>query len=108
MSKARSVSKIALYIAVAGSVVVAVLLGAAALDIGVENMRFHPTPRINTLTVGLGLVPVAALAWVVFLWTRKPLDGFFDIVFRLVVTCGLLEGTYYSVLTALGAAYFVS
>ena len=107
MSKAKSVSKIAFYIAAAGSAVVAMLLGAAALDIGVENMRFHPTPRISTFTVGLGLFPVVALAWIVFLWTRKPLDGFFDVLLRLVITGGLCEGAYYSLTLALFAAYFV-
>ncbi len=108
VSKAKSISKMALYVAAAGSAVVAVLLGAAALDIGAESLRYHPTPRINTLTVGFGLLPVAALAWIVYLWTHEPVEGNFDLVLRLVITGGLLVGGFYSGVYALFAAYFVS
>ena len=107
MPNARRMARVALLIADVSSVTVAALLGGAALGIGVDNMRFHPTPRINFFTVGLGLVPVSALAWIVYLWTRKPVSGFLDIVIRLVVSCALAVGVYYAVVFAIFAATFV-
>ena len=107
MTNRGRIPKVALILAASSTAVVAALLGAAALNIGVENMHFHPTPRINTFTVGLGLVPVAALGWIVFMWARKPLDGFLDVLLRVVLTVGLLVGVYNAVGFALFAAFFV-
>ncbi len=108
MPNARRISRLAFFTAAISSVAMAALLGAAALDIWTENLHFHPTPRINSLTVGLGLAPIPALAWIVYLWTRKPPNGFLDVALRVVVSCALVVGIYYSALTALFFAYFVS
>lgn len=83
------------------------LLAAAALGIWMENMHFHPTPRINPFTIALGIFPVPALAWAVFLWTRTRPKGALDIVFRIVVSGLLFLATYYCVLMAIFAATFV-
>ena len=108
MSITSSISKYSLLIAVVFSVPVSALLGAAALGIWTENLHFHPTPRINSLTVGLGLIPVPTVAWVVYIWTRKPTDGILDIALRVVISGSLAAAVYYSLLTALFFAFFVS
>ena len=107
MFNARRLTRIALYIAAVGSFVVAVFFTAAALGIWTENLHFHPTPRINSLTVGRGLVPIPAVAWIVYVWTRTRQVGFPDIAFRILVSGALLWAAYYFVLSALIAAYFV-
>src|SRR5258706_2860544 len=86
VSDTRRVAKVALYVAGASSIVVAAFAAAAALGIWMENMHFHPTPRINSFTVALGFFPVPALAWIVYLWTRTRPSGVLDVVIRIVAS----------------------
>jgi hypothetical protein len=65
----------ALMIAIGSSGVVAILLAAASLGVWMEGATLHPTPRVNAFTVGCGIVPIAALGWIVYLWSRVPLTG---------------------------------
>jgi hypothetical protein len=85
MATVRDVARIALSIAMAGSVAVGALLTAARLGIWMEGASLHPTPRINALTVGMGIVPIPVLAWIVYLWSSTRPGGFFDIALRIVV-----------------------
>jgi hypothetical protein len=51
-----------LAVAAVGSVVVAGLLAASSLGNWMSGAYLHPTPRIHSYTVGLGLVPLPAIA----------------------------------------------
>jgi len=104
----RDVARIALRIAIAGSVVVAALLAASALGIWMEGANLHPTPRINALTVGWGMVPIPVLGWIVYVWTYVRPSGFFDIALRTILSVTLVVGAVYSSLYAFFYAYFVS
>src|SRR5512142_2656564 len=92
VSNTRRIARVALYIAATASLAVAALLAAAALGIWMENMQYHPTPRINSFTVGLGFVPLPALAWIVYLWTCTRPSRALDIVLRIVVSGVLVWG----------------
>jgi hypothetical protein len=107
VATARNIPRIALWIAITGSVIVAVLASAAALGIWMEGANLHPTPRINAFTVGLGIVPIPVLAWIVYLWVRTRPDGFLDIALRIVISVALAVGAYYCFGIAMFAAYFV-
>ena len=107
MSMDKPISRASLYIGISGSVVTAAFLGAAALGIWTENLHFHPTPRINSLTLGLGIIPIPALAWIIYSWTRKPVDGILDVALRVVISGALVAGACYGALAALFLAYFV-
>ncbi len=85
----------------------AALLAAAALGIWMEGANLHPTPRINAFTVGLGFVPVPALAWIVYLWTRTSPSRVLDVVFRIVVSCVILLVAGYCLFAAAIGALFV-
>jgi hypothetical protein len=80
VSNSNGVAKIALLIAGIGNIAVAALRAAAYFGIWMEGANLHPTPRINALTVGLGMAPIPALAWVVYLWSRARPSGLLDIV----------------------------
>jgi hypothetical protein len=86
---------------------VAALLTAASLGIWMESAHFNPTPRINASTVGMGIVPIPALAWIVYLWSRTRPRGFFDIAFRIIASVVLVLGSGYCWLVAMIDALFV-
>lgn len=107
MATAGNIARIALSVAIIGSVIVAALLIASALGIWMEGANLHPTPRINAFTVGMGIVPIPALAWTVFLWLRTRPRGFFDIAVRIVVSVLLVVGAAYCWFCSMFAALFV-
>jgi hypothetical protein len=107
VATARDIARIAVSIAITGTVIVAALLAAAALGIWMEGAYLHPTPRINAFTVGLGIVPIPVLAWIVYLWIRTRPEGLFDIVLRLIISVALAVGAFYCWGIAFFAAYFV-
>ena len=107
MEHARGISRVALRVATISSIAVAAFLAAAALGIWMENFTRSPTPRINSFTVGLGLVPVPAVAWMIYLWTRVPASGIYSIILRVVVSCAIAAGAYYCIDLAIFAALFV-
>ena len=72
-----------------------------------EGANLHPTPRINASTVGFAFAPVAALAWIVYLWTRTRPRGISDIALRIVGSCVLLLGACYCLFAAMFEAFFV-
>jgi hypothetical protein len=72
-----------------------------------EGANLHPTPRINASTVGMGIAPIPALAWIVYLWGRTRPGGFFDIALRIVVSVVLVLGAIYCWFFAMFAALFV-
>ena len=71
MSTTARAARIALLIAVIGSVAGGLLLGAANLGIWMQGASLHRTPGINASTVGLASSPIPALAWIIYLWTRS-------------------------------------
>ena len=107
MLNAKHAARVALIIAVVGSVAAAILLLLAGLGVWMANEYMHPTPRINAFTVGLGIVPVPALAWIVFVWTRTRPTRALDFVVRTALSCALLVGAYFCIGMALFAALFV-
>jgi hypothetical protein len=107
LSSAARISKIALTIAAIGTVVVGLLLGAASLGIWMEGANLHPTPRINASTVGLGLAPVPALAWILYLWTRTRPTHFLDVAIRILISCVLAMGALYCIFASMFDAFFV-
>jgi hypothetical protein len=107
MATVRDVARIALSIAMAGSVIVAALLTAARLGIWMEGASLHPTPRINAFTVGMGIVPIPALAWIIYLWIFTRPRGFLDIALRTIVSVALVIGAGYCWLDAMFMALFV-
>jgi len=107
VSKAIGLARIAFWIAAIGSVAVSALLMAAYFGIWMRGANLHPTPRINAFTVGLAFVPVPALSWIIYLWTRTRPSRFLDLFFRIVVSCALVIGAGYCVLMAMFAALFV-
>jgi hypothetical protein len=107
MFNARHVARASLIIAVVGSAAAVILLVLAEVGVWMANANLHPTPRINALTVGLGFVPVPALAWIVYLWTHTRPTRALDFVVRIAVSCVLLLGAYLCVGIALLGALFV-
>jgi|SRR6266853_3034984 hypothetical protein len=107
LSSAASIAKIALITAAIGTAAVGLFLGAASLGIWMEGANLHPTPRINASTVGLGLAPVPALAWILYLWTRTRPSSFLDIVLRVLVSCVLALGALYCAFASMVDALFV-
>jgi len=101
------VARLALGAALASSALVAALLLAARLGLWMAGANLHPTPRINAMTVGLGLVPLAAWAWIVYLWTRPPRGPAWEGALRVALSCLLLILAGYCLLTALLLALFV-
>ena len=108
VSNSNSVAKIALLIAGIGSIAVAAPRAAAYFAIWMAGANLHPTPRINAFTVGFGMAPIPALAWVVYLWSRARPSGLLETLFRIVVSCVLVLAAGYCVELALFDALFVS
>ena len=107
MEQQTRLARIALRSALAGTALVALLLLAAELGLWMAGAHLHPTPRVNALTVGLALVPLAALAWMVYLWAREPVGPLLGVLVRVLLSCLLLVVAAYSLLTAFFLAYFV-
>ena len=107
MATVRDIARTALWIAIAGSVMVGALLMASKLGIWMEGANLHPTPRINAFTVGCGMVPIPVLAWIVYLWTYVRPSGFIDIALRIIISVTLVVGAAYSCLYAFFLAYFI-
>lgn len=107
MPSAKEIAKIALWIGVIATAAVAILLAAAYFGIWMEGASLHPTPRINASTVGLGMVPLPAFAWIVYLWTRTRPSEILDIIIRIAASCAILLVTGYCLFTALIDALFV-
>ena len=107
MGTARNIARIALWIAITGSVVVAALLTAAALGIWMEGAYGNGTPRINAYTVGMGIVPIPALAWIIYLWIFTRPSGFFDIALRTIISVAVAVGAVYCWFMGMFMALFV-
>ena len=107
LPSADRIAKIALMTAAIGTAVVGLLLGAASLGIWMEGANLHPTPRINASTVAMGLVPVPALAWILYLWTRTRPRRFLDVAIRVLVSCVLAMGALYCIFASMFDAFFV-
>ena len=108
MATVRDIARTALWIAIAGSVMVAALLAASKLGIWMEGANLHPTPRINAFTVGLGIVPIPAVAWIVYLWLFARPSGFLDTALRTIISVAVVVGAVYCWFDAFFMAYFVS
>ena len=104
MLHAKRIARIARLIAAIGSLAAVVLLAAAALSVWMANPPLHPNSAIQRFAFGLGFVPVPALAWIVYLWTRPRSRRFLDIIFRIVVSIAILLVAGFCVL----AAWFVA
>jgi hypothetical protein len=103
----RDVARIALWIAITGSVMVSALLAASEHGIWMEGAYLNPTPRINAYTVGMGLVPIPGVAWIVYLWSRTRPVGLFDIALRLIISAAVVVGAAYCWLLGMFMALFV-
>ena len=103
----KQVPRSALIAAVVGSIVVGILFGLAQLGVWMANENLHPTPRVNAFTVGMGLTPLPALAWILYVWTRTRPAGIFDFAVRVTITIALLLGAYVCVGLSLFDAFFV-
>jgi len=103
----RDIARIALWIAVTGSVFVAALLTASALNIWMEGAYLNPTPRINSYTVGMGMVPIPALAWIVYVWIFRRPGGLFDIALRTIISAVVVAGAAYCWFMGMFMALFV-
>ena len=71
-------------------VLIAALLVAARLDIGMEGAWLHPTPRINSLSLGLGFVPLLTLSVAALLWIPMRLEGGVARAARVLATLALV------------------
>jgi hypothetical protein len=107
VSNTASKARTALLIAAIGSVAVAALLAAASLAASLGISMGSATPRINALTVGLVIVPIPALAWIIYLWTRTRPRRFLDIALRILVSCVLVLVAGYCLFAAMFVALFV-
>ena len=107
MASAARITKISSVIAVVGTAAVLALLSASFLGMWMENAYRHPTPRINSLTVGCGLVPVPVVAWIVYLWVRVRPSGFAGVATLIIVSLGLLLMACYCIFVAMVSAWFV-
>ena len=107
MATAKDISRIVLWIAIAGSVIVAGLLTSAALGIWMEGANLNHTPRINAFTVGMWIVPFPVLAWIVYVWTRSRPGRLIDIADRVIVSVALAAGAYFCWGIGMFAAFFV-
>ena len=101
-----SVARRALIIASISSGVAIALLVAASLGIWMEGAYLHPTPRINALTVGCGIVPIPAIAWIVYLWSCIRLNGW-RAALLVLASCVLLLVAGCSLVMSLFEAFFV-
>jgi len=107
VATAKDIARIVLWIAIAGSVIVAALLTSAALGIWMEGANLNHTPRINAFTVGMGIVPFPVLAWIVYVWTRSRPGRLIDIAVRVIVSAALAAGAYFCWGIGMFAAFFV-
>jgi hypothetical protein len=96
-----------LVVAAIGSAIVAALLAASSLGIWMKGAYLHPTPRINSYTVGLGLVPLPALAWIVYFWARLRPRRPLSMLVLVAFSCVLVLVAGYCMLMSMFAALFV-
>jgi CxxC motif-containing protein (DUF1111 family) len=89
------------------AIIVAVLLTAAALGIGMEDANARMTPRVTSLIVGLALVPVLAITLSVYLWAIPHRRRVAGIIGRVLFTLVALAISAYSLVYALFMAFFV-
>ena len=71
-------------IVLASVIVVHALL--ALFGIGMDNAFRNPTPRINPMTIGLGLVPLLSASVIVYVWSRPRRAGVWSIIGRVALT----------------------
>ena len=83
------------------------LLVAAKLDIGMAGAWLHPTPRVNSLTIGLGLVPVLAIAVITYLWAPPRPAGDAAVTARVIGTIVAVAAGGLSLFASLFLAWFV-
>ena len=83
------------------------LLVAAKLDIGMAGAWLHPTPRVNSLTVGLGLVPLLAIAVTTYLWAAPHPAGGAATAARVIGTVVAVAAGGLSLFASLFLAWFV-
>jgi hypothetical protein len=76
-------------IALAGSLVVAVLFLAASVGLGMNEMHKLGRLRLTPATAALSLLPVPAVGWVIVLWSR-PMPSRGTRLLRLLGTLVLL------------------
>jgi hypothetical protein len=107
MEDGEHMARVALCVAIAGSVTVGFLLGCAEVGIFMKGANLHPTPRINAFTVGMGMTPVPALAWIAWLWTCRCTKGSLNVAARVIISAALVAGAGWCVMMALFAALFV-
>jgi hypothetical protein len=107
VATARDIPRIALWVAITGSVIVAALLTPSALGIWMEGAYLNHTPRINSYTVGMGMVPVPALVWIIYLWIFTRPSGFLDIALRIIISVAVAVGAVYCWFMGMFMALFV-
>jgi len=107
VATARDIARIALWIAITGSVFAAALLAASEHGIWMEGAYLNPTPRINAYTVGMGMVPIPALAWIVYLWIFRRPGGLFDFALRTIISVVVVAGAAYCWFMGMFMALFV-
>ena len=83
------------------------LLAAASLQLWMGGAYSNHTPRINALSIGLGIVPLVALTWILYLWTRTSAPSTLGYVVRVVISCLLLLISAYCLFAAVFTASFV-
>ena len=86
----RTPREIAVSISLLLTVLVAALLIAAALNVGMAGAYLHPTPRVNSMTVGLGLVPFLALSVSAVIWLPPRRGSGVALSMRVLGTIALL------------------
>jgi len=107
MATVTGTGKIAFLTAILGTTAAAALLLASSLGIWMENANLNHTPRYNSMTVGCGIVPIPAVAWIVYLWARIRPRKFAGITTLVVTSLALLLVAAYCVFVAMIAALFV-
>ena len=90
-----------------GTGLAVVLLAGGAIELWMGGTYSNHTPRINALSVGFGIVPLVALTWSLYLWTRTSAPGILGYVVRVVISCLLLLISAYCVFAAMFIAFFV-
>ena len=83
-------SRLSSLVAIAGSILVALLFAAAALGIGMDSTYKIWRLRVASSTMALVLLPVPATAWIVVLWSRPMPTATLRVV-RILTTLLLLS-----------------
>src|SRR3982751_3137680 len=107
MLERSRVAKVSLGTALVGTTLAIMLLAAASLQLWMAGANGNHTPRINAESIGLGIVPLVALTWILYLWTRTWAPGVFSYVVRVVMSCVLLLIFAYCLFAAMFTMFFV-